>query len=133
MGPLLTYPDCIFILQSAFTMDALRSTTLVAALSGAGCSLALMLHVGRNQRSLVLIILFTGWVLSPFLAAAGASFRSRRWALPTLLITFGSVLMYGYTAFGPPMAKPASTFLMVPLISWVVLAIAFVFQRRAGR
>jgi hypothetical protein len=120
-------------------MPTLRSTAAGAALIGAVCSLALMLQVGRGQKSILLLILFTGWVLSPFVAIAAANFRSNRWPRPgalhrtTLVVTLASIAIYSYAAFGPPIAKPAFIFLMVPLSSWLLLAIVFVAARRSSR
>lgn len=49
----------------------LRAMALIAAAVGAAGSVALMLHVGhRNDSSIpgILLVVFTGWVLSPFVA-----------------------------------------------------------------
>jgi ABC-type transport system involved in cytochrome c biogenesis permease subunit len=89
----------------------------------------LMLRVGRHQPSLLLLALFTGWVASPFIAMIAATARSKSWAMPALLVITASIAIYSYAAFGPPIAKPASIFLWVPLGSWLVLAIAIPITR----
>jgi len=109
----------------------LRSAMLIAIATGAVGSLVFMFHVGRRQRSIVLIILFTAWVLSPFLAFFWADVLSKRWSAATratlyiaaLLITSASLLIYGVVALGPPRPQPASAFLVVPLASWLLIAI----------
>ena len=83
---------------------------LIAALAGAVGSLGLMLHTGRRQSSLILIGLFTIWVLSPFVALVCAHVVSKRWSALTrttlyglmLLLTLSSLASYGYVALGPP-------------------------------
>lgn len=108
----------------------LRGAALIAVLAGAGGSLALMLRVGRRNPSLILLTLFTVWVLSPFLALIWAHVASKRWSGLTratlysvmLVITLGSLSIYGNVAFGPRRAQPAFSFLMVPLASWLVIA-----------
>jgi hypothetical protein len=40
-----------------------------------------------------------------------------------LVLTLGSLAIYGEVAFGPPRAKPAAVFLMVPLASWLIMAV----------
>jgi hypothetical protein len=39
---------------------------MIVAIVGAIGSLYFMFKTGRNQKSILLIVLFTGWVLSPF-------------------------------------------------------------------
>jgi ACR3 family arsenite efflux pump ArsB len=49
-----------------------------------------MMGAASRQRSVVLILLFTGWVLSPFLALALANLRARTW--PPHAIAPGAIL-----------------------------------------
>lgn len=46
---------------------------------GAITSLALMLHAGHRQRSIILVLLFAAWVLSPFFGLVYAHLSSKRW------------------------------------------------------
>jgi hypothetical protein len=97
---------------------------------GAVASLILMFNAGRNQKSFLLIVLFTGWVLSPFIALLIADVISKRWLLKTratlyfltLFITLVSLLGYS-GALNVSGTKPAFKFLIVPVISWVLLLI----------
>ena len=115
-----------------------RALALTAVVAGAGASIGLMFLAGSRQRSLFLMGLFTGWVLSPFLAFGWAAIVSKRWspsnramlcaAIP--LVTLVSVAMYGGILPMPSGSRPAAVFLMVPLGSWVLIAIAAFFGAR---
>jgi hypothetical protein len=109
----------------------LHGAALIAAPTGAVGSLALMFHVGHRQRSIILMVLFTAWVLPPFVVLLWADALSKRWSVVTratlhivmLVITLGSLAVYGVVALGPPRPKPAFAFLMVPLASWLLMAV----------
>jgi len=112
-------------------LGPLRAVALIALLPGAAGSLGLMLRVGRHNNSRILIALFTIWVLAPFAALVFANVVSRSWPVltrvalygVTLVITLGSLAIYGVVAFGPPRPKPAFAFLVVPLVSWLLIVI----------
>ena len=53
-----------------------------AAIAGAAASLVLLLRAGERTPPL-LLVLFVGWVLSPFAGLALASVLSKRWSAPT--------------------------------------------------
>jgi hypothetical protein len=113
-------------------MRLLRRAALIALPIGAAGSLGLMLFAGRRNTSLLLLALFTVWVLSPFLALAWANIVSKHWQpltratleWLTLFVALGSVAAYAYVALGPPRPKPASVFLVVPSVSWLLIAIS---------
>jgi len=126
------------------SLRLLQIISLVVLLAGAGISLGLMLHTGRSNRSVLLLILFTAWVLSPFVVLLTANVVAKRWSvLPRralygfmLVLTLGSLLSYS-GALSPPGTKPAAVFLIVPLISWLLIAIvipvAASWSRRLSR
>jgi hypothetical protein len=116
------------------------SSVRIATLVGAAGSVGAMLRVGYRDDAAIptlLLVLFTGWVVSPFLAMLAADRVSSRWAAPTrtmlhrlmLLVPLASLVIYGYVALSPPGPRPAAKFLMVPLGSWLVLAIALTMAR----
>ncbi len=117
---------------------------MIAVLVGAAGSVGLMLHAGRHQDSLVLLGLFTGWVLSPFVALLAADRVSKNGSVLTrttlyslmLALALGFLAIYGFVVLGPPRAKVAAVFLMAPLASWVVIIIAVataaLISRRGG-
>jgi hypothetical protein len=120
----------------------LRAAGPIVALVGAVGSLGLMLYAGRHQSSGILLLLFAVRVVSPFLAAMLTNIVSGRLPVFTratldvtmLVITLGSLVTYGDVAFGHTRAKIGFVFLMVPLTSWlliaVVVAIAAIVSRR---
>ena len=123
-----------------------RPVALIAAVIGAVGSVGMMLSVGeRNRQILFLIILFAGWVSSPFVALVVADIVGKRWSLFTratlrwlmLVLALGSLAIYGSLVSSPPSVKPAAVFLMVPLASWLLMAIALsiaaLLWRRRGR
>lgn len=111
-----------------FNLNFLRNLALIAILVGAGGSLFFMFHAGHNQSSIILITLFTVWVLSPFAGVLIADRISKRWKVLSrvtlywliLVISLGSLICYS-GAFGHLGAKPAFKFLVVPLISWLLI------------
>lgn len=119
-------------------LGVFHALALLAVMMGAAVSIGLMLFAGSRQRSLVLIGLFIGWVLSPFAALAWAGLVSKGWppfARATLyglmlLVTLVSLGMYDGVLPMPPGSRPAAVFLMVPLGSWVLIVIAAFAGRR---
>ena len=113
-------------------LGLLRAAALIAVLAGAVGSFGLMLHAGRRNDSRILLVLFTIWVLSPFVALVLADVVSKRWSVLTratlhsvmLVLTLASLAIYGDVALGPPRAKPAFVFVVVPPASWLLIAIA---------
>ncbi len=112
-------------------LGLLRAAALIAVLAGAGGSVGLMLRAGHRNPSRLLIVLFAIWVLSPFMALVWANVVSKRWSVLTratlyvvmLVITLGSLAIYGALVFGPLRAKTGFVFLVVPAASWLLLAI----------
>jgi hypothetical protein len=118
---------------SALTVLAAPTTT-AAALGG----LVAMFIIGRHQRSILLIVLFTLWVLSPLVALVLINARAKSWApaacttiqYATLLISLGALARYAWVVMWPLKAQPASTFLIVPLVSWIAIGVAAAVARR---
>jgi hypothetical protein len=111
----------------------LRRVAVSVVLAGAGGSIASMLYAGRHQKSAILILLFGMWVLSPFMAALMVSSVSKRWAIGAqrklsvllVILALASLAVYGVVAFGPVNAKVGFVFLVVPLASWLFIAVVF--------
>jgi hypothetical protein len=111
-------------------LTVLHRVALIAMIAGAVGSATLMLHAGRRQQSRALMALFGIWVLSPFVAGVVASSVSKRWAAVTratlcmiiVVLTLGSLVIYGDVAFGYTKAKVGFVFLVVPLASWLLTA-----------
>jgi hypothetical protein len=118
----------------------LRVAALGLALVGAIGSLGLMFYVGRRQQSLVLMVMFTVWVVSPFVGAVVAARVSSTWSPSTratlyvamMIVALGSLGIYAILAFGPPVAKAAAPFLIVPAASWLLMTIAVAIAAAAS-
>jgi len=115
----------------------LRVIALIGLVVGTAGSLGLMFNAGgRNQP--VLLVLFTGWVFSPFGALALADWRYKQWSdaprttlhVAMLIITFGSLAAYSGVIPMPPGSRPAFSYLMVPLGSWLLIAVVVLATRR---
>ena len=99
-------------------------------LAGAVGSLGFTLYTGRNNKSVLLIVLFFIWVLSPFIGLLVANVVTKRWSdllrltlyILMIFLTIGSLVAYS-GVLNPTGAKPAGVFLIVPLISWLVIVI----------
>jgi ACR3 family arsenite efflux pump ArsB len=111
--------------------SALRTAARIALVGGAAGSVLLMMRAGSHQRSILLLSLFTGWVLSPFIALALANVRSPNWQPVTrtalygvmLGVSFISLSVYTLHALIPGM-KAGFIYLVVPAACWVLIAIA---------
>lgn len=88
-----------------------------------------MLYAGRHNASRFLLVIFTIWVLAPFMAAALANATSTRWSSTTraalhavmLVLALGSLVVYAHDAVRPRVAQAAFVYVMVPLASWIIL------------
>lgn len=108
----------------------LRGVALIVLGAAAAGSIASMLVVGRNS-PLFLMVLFFIWVLSPHAGFMLADRFSKRltvlsgttlyWVM--LTVALGSVALYADVAVRPPKATPAARFVMVPVASWLLMAI----------
>jgi hypothetical protein len=112
---------------------------VVLGVGAAGSLVLLFLH---GRPSTFLLILFTGWVLAPFVGLAWADRLSGSWSHPTrtalyylmLVVSIGSLVVYGYdvaSGFGR-----AFFFVAVPIVAWLltltVLSIAALASRRSA-
>jgi hypothetical protein len=118
-------------MREAGLLTVLRRAAVISALAGAAGSAALMLLAGRRQQSRVLVLLFAIWVVSPFIAGLIANSVSKRWPAGTratlyvlmVVLTLGSLIIYGEVAFEYVKAKAGFVFLVVPFGSWLLLAV----------
>lgn len=109
----------------------LRTAARIALVGGAAGSVSLMIRAGARQPSILLILLFTGWVLSPFVALALANVWSPSWQPITRTALYGAMLgvafislsVYTLHALVPGM-KAGFIYLVVPAACWVLIALA---------
>src|SRR5258708_23956171 len=103
--------------------------SLIVVFAGGGGSLVFLLGAGRRTPPL-LLLLFVLWVMSPFIALAWATLASKRWSVVTrstlyiltLVLTLGSLAIYGAVTMGIARAKPAAVVLLLPLPSSLLTA-----------
>ena len=113
---------------------------LLVGIAGSIISLWFMFNAGRNQPSTFLIILFTLWVLSPFIGLLMLNNISKRWIVSVretlywLAIITTILSVAGYSgAFNTPETKNAFVFLVIPFLSWIIIAISFFIARRVSK
>ena len=115
------------------TFARARGPALAAVVVAAVGSLGFMVRVGQHQQSVMLMALFAGWVLAPYLGALAVAARSTRWSPRRraalhgmmIVIALASLSIYAWVAFTPTLAKPARFFLLVPLASCLALAATY--------
>lgn len=125
-------------------LGALRTVALIAVLIGATGSVGFTLRAGQRNPSRLLIALFVLWVLSPFVAMLFANFMFKDWPVLTratlyslmLFLSLASLAIYGRVALGPPKSKTAFVFVVIPPLSWLIMALtvsaaAFISRRRS--
>jgi hypothetical protein len=122
-----------------------QRATITGVAIGAATSLALMLRAGRHQRSIVLILLFAVWVLSPFVALVYAHLNSKQWLTSartmlyglTVAVVFTCPAIYADVAFGRTTLKVGFVFLVVPFLCCVLIGflvcIALFSSRKESR
>lgn len=119
---------------------SMRRVAQIALVVGAAGCLGLMFHAGRRTPP-VLLVLFTGWVLAPFVALAWANVVSARWSPRdravllglTLVAALGSVGIYADAVVRTPQTTPTRIFLLVPLGSLLLLAIVVAMAALGSR
>jgi hypothetical protein len=119
------------------TDNFFRTIALTIVVIGAIGSLYFMFNAGRHQKSIFLIVCFTAWVLSPFVALLMVRKMPDRWTTSArasfywfmIVLTIGSLVAYS-GALNTPQTKPAFVFLVVPFISWLLIAaVTFIATR----
>ena len=124
-------------MKKSFNLIFLRILALIVMLVGAIGSLGFMFYACRHQNSVILITLFTVWLLSPFAGLLIADKISKRWTVLVrvtlcwlmLVLTLGSLIIYS-GAISPHGTKPAFKFLVVPLISWILIVTVILIVNR---
>ena len=114
----------------------LRTIALTSLFVGAVGSLYFMFVAGSNQKSIILIGLFTLWVLSPFvglfLVTRLTTQRTKKtyswFYVAILVLTVVSLTLYsGLLTISQ--TKLAFKFLVVPLLSWILILIILFIAR----
>lgn len=117
------------------TAERLRIFILIAAIAGAIASVWLTIYMGRQNPSHLLIAAFIVWVVSPFVAYIFTILTSGRWVLKIRYIFYALVLfsevvsILFYSRVIVLSSKTAFAFLVIPFISWVLLAMTIFLAR----
>jgi hypothetical protein len=122
-------------------LDMLRIISLVIVTAASLASLIFTIRAGHRNKSVILILLFAIWVLSPFVTMAVAGVASVCWSNINrvrlyILMTLMSLISLGaYSGvLSPHGTKTAFVFLIGPFLSWVTLTVIFLLVRfRKGR
>jgi hypothetical protein len=117
----------------------MRGMVRVGLWVAAAGSLACTLYTGRHNTSLLLVVLFAIWVLTPFAGLAwinriGDSARRDIAAAiraSSLVVCISSLAIYVAIAAIRPVHHTAFAFLVVPAISWLTILTMWVAARVA--
>jgi len=118
--------------------SSLQTIAMIILLIGSIGSLYFMFIAGSNQKSIILIGLFTSWVISPFVGLFFASRftkvyteKTHSWFYSTMIVlNIVSLIVYS-GILATSQTKPAFNFLVVPFLSWlVILIIIFIAKRQ---
>jgi hypothetical protein len=123
----------------------LRRAAFIAVLAGALGSVGFLLRATSRNPSLLLVVLLTIWVVSPFVALLWASFASKLWSVPArvalygvmLVVSLGALVIYTADALWPRSAQGAFVFIVFAPSAWLFSAIvvavaAFTKRWKAG-
>jgi hypothetical protein len=121
-----------------YMKNLLRYWMLGVTVAGALGSLALTIRAGKNNPSILLIAMFCGWVLSPFVALVVGIWRYKilnsrsRLCLLTLVGIVTALSLMGYGGlFNRPGTKNAFVFLVIPIFCWMLLlGFYFIFHKK---
>jgi hypothetical protein len=109
-------------------LDRLYGIAIIESVTTGLIAAGLTIYVGGTP---LLLVIFVLWVLSPFAGLAFAAIRSKTWKPRGQMILYGlimllslaSLVVYGINAVSQLGDKPAFIFLVVPLVSWVLIAV----------
>jgi hypothetical protein len=113
-----------------------RAAALPALLISTVWSLCLMFIAGHNNRSFVLMSLFTLWVVSPYAALFIINRKSlitvRKRNYLTITISVCSVIFYtvGYLY---PGKTPAFIFLLIPFMTWLFIGSIIIISKKNNK
>ncbi|MEO8886263.1 MAG: hypothetical protein ABI367_09390 [Mucilaginibacter sp.] len=127
-------------MENPTSHNIFQKAALATVIVGAVISLILVIDAGQNNKSIILRLLFMGWVLSPFVAFVAANV-SKRWVFKvravvlywlTIIIAVASPVIYS-GVLSPPGAKLTPLFLFVPLFAWTIITIFIVAVSKSRR
>jgi len=108
----------------------LSTAAQVVTVVGGIVSVGLLLYLGRRNKSIVLRILFSIWVLAPFLlslllnllvAKRAALITQKTLQVTMLIVSLISLVLYSDTVLRPPVSQPVARVVALPVISSIVI------------
>ena len=124
-------------MKNKTNQNLLRTVALILLAIGSIGTLFFMLKTGRNQKSIILIGLFTVWVLSPFVGLFIANQVTSIWTVITrqllywLMTGLTIVSLIAYSGLVKlPYKKPAFIYLAFPFVSWLVILSIFLIAKK---
>jgi hypothetical protein len=120
----------------------LRIASKVATVVSAIGSVALLLYMGRRNKSIVLMVLFSIWVLAPFVESLllnalitkrGSAVAQTALHVAMLIIAVASLALYAETVLRPPVSQPVFRFVLLPVVSNVLIIIVVVTAEVVSR
>jgi hypothetical protein len=121
-----------------YKKNLLRPWMLGLTVAGALGSLDLTILAGKNNSSILLMTMFCGWVVSPFVALFVGIWRSKiqnnRTQLYLIMLVgiFTALSLMGYAGLlDRPGTKHAFVFLVIPVFCWILLLVFyFIFRKK---
>jgi len=90
---------------------------------------------------MILMAMFFVWVLAPYVALWVITSRVRAWTpsarrtmrYAACVISLAALARYVWVQVWPLKAQPASTFMIVPFVSWIAIGVVWMIARRSSR
>jgi hypothetical protein len=127
-------------MAALITTHSFRILTRMVVLAGIVASLSLMFYTGRNNESILLMSVFTAWIVSPFMVLLAASQVSAGWpgkrqvVLNLIMLAIPAVSVLAYSGkVSPAGTRPAFMFIVMPLISWLIMVALYLQARRSSK
>ncbi|MEO5583781.1 MAG: hypothetical protein ABIR66_13915 [Saprospiraceae bacterium] len=122
--------------KNSTSRNIMRTLSRIAVLIASVGSLDFMYNGSHQQKSIILMLLFTGWVMLPFAGllvfdtiAKSWSSRARNllyWFI--LILSVASLIAYSGVLL-PSGTKTAFIFLVAPVISWLIIILVIMVSR----
>ena len=118
------------------TKKSLPFISILILLAGVAGSIIFTWIAGQNNSSVLLRVLFMGWVVTPYLALVVIHYNSRlRLAISNAsyfrmisFITLFALIAYS-GIFNPKVMKPAFVFMVVPFISLLIIVLVSLLSK----
>lgn len=122
--------------KNAKSLSLMRSLSHIAVLIAAVGSLDFMYNGSNHQKSIILLLLFTGWVILPFAGLLVLDTIAKSWSSKArnqlywfiFVMSVASLIAYSGVLL-PSGTKTAFIFLVAPVISWLIIILVIMVSR----